>query len=64
MKQRNHQLLIENARRKHAERKYREEKEARARDIENIERECKDPFIVPALVKAFLTVSDMTNWAQ
>jgi hypothetical protein len=41
-----------------AERKRRVEAE---QALEDIERECKEPFIVPALLKAFINISKLTN---
>ncbi|EIM79734.1 uncharacterized protein STEHIDRAFT_126406 [Stereum hirsutum FP-91666 SS1] len=54
-------LHIEQAERKNAEQRLEEEKEARARDLSAIEKECKDPFVVPALLQAFLKMSKMTD---
>lgn len=38
-----------------------EERQSRAKDMVNIERECRDPFVVPALLQAFLKMSEMTD---
>lgn len=38
-----------------------EERESRSRDMINIQRECQEPFVVPALLQAFLKVSTMTD---
>lgn len=38
-----------------------EERHSRAKDMVNIERECRDPFVVPALLQAFLKMSEMTD---
>lgn len=38
-----------------------EERYSRAKDMVNIERECRDPFVVPALLQAFLKMSEMTD---
>lgn len=44
-----------------AERKRREEAEAALNDIE---RECREPFIVPALFEAFVSISRITSQAM
>lgn len=44
-----------------AERKRREEAEAALNDIE---RECREPFIVPALFDAFVSISRITSQAM
>jgi hypothetical protein len=44
-----------------AERKRREEAEAVLIDIE---RECREPFVVPALFEAFVSISKITSQAM
>lgn len=51
--------MVENELR--AERKRREEAEAALNDIE---RECREPFIVPALFEAFVSISRITSQAM
>lgn len=54
---RNHERLE----RQRSDEKLLEERESRSRDMINIQRECQEPFVVPALLQAFLKVSTMTD---
>lgn len=54
-------LHHERTERQQVELQLQAEKEARARDLNDIARECRDPFVVPALLDAFLKLSKMSN---
>ncbi|KAI0049318.1 hypothetical protein FA95DRAFT_1677592 [Auriscalpium vulgare] len=47
--------------RRRAESRLRDEQDRHARTVKEIERECKEPFVVPSLLDAFLDMSAMTD---
>lgn len=54
-------LEHEREERRCVEQQLQEEKMARVRDRLDVESECKDPFVVPALLDVFLKLSQMTD---
>lgn len=46
-----------------AEQQLKQEQRRHARIIRDIEKEMKDPFVVPALLSAFVNLSDLTERA-
>lgn len=51
----------ETAARKKAEEELAEERARYARILQDIETECREPFVVPALLDAFVSVSQVVN---
>lgn len=51
----------ETAARKKAEEALVEERARHARILQDIETECREPFVVPALLDAFVSVSQVVN---
>jgi len=60
-------LLVMKTRLQIVEYELKEERERRAvaeETLKDIERECREPFVVPALLDAFITISKITSQAM
>ncbi len=54
-------LDLETAARRRAEETLAEERARHARILQDIETECREPFVVPALLDAFVAVSQVVD---